>query len=180
MSKIGKKIPCRSCHAEAMLMISKKIVRLEMFDEVRVKQSFENLRNSRSEINRVIVGEVGAVTLLRNRLNKCMFPRRRMSSGNKNEAKKMTKNRRQFISKFPQKSVGECPQVLKPCLFLKNEAPSKLMSRDNDGGYRVREGLNRRISSFGITERRISEKVRAKEIGFISRRTSYTAIRVNN
>ena len=75
-----------------------------MFDEVRVKQSFENLSNSRSESNRTIVGGVGAVTLLRNRLNKCMLPRRRISARNKNEAKKTTKNRHQFISKFLQKS----------------------------------------------------------------------------
>ena len=33
--------------------------------------------------------------------------------------------------------------------------------------------------SIGITERRISRKVRIKEIGFISRRTSYRAMRVN-
>ena len=85
-------------------MIRKKIVTFEMFDEVGVKQSFENFSNSRSESNRAIVGGVGDVTLLRNRLNKCMLPRRRISSGNKNEAKKMTKNRRQFISKFLQKS----------------------------------------------------------------------------
>ena len=44
-----------------------------MLDEVRVKQSFENLSNSRSERNRAIVGGVGAVTLLRNRLGKCML-----------------------------------------------------------------------------------------------------------
>ena len=61
-----------------------------MFDEVGVKQRFENFSNSRSESNRVIVG---VVTLLRNRLNKCMLPRRRISVGNKNEAKKTTKNR---------------------------------------------------------------------------------------
>ena len=42
-------------------------------------------------------------------------------------------------------------------------------SRDDDGGYRVREGLSRRIRSIGITERRISGKVRTKEIGFISK-----------
>ena len=75
-----------------------------MFDEVRVKQSFENLSNSRSESNRAIVGGVGVVTLLRNRLNKCMLPRRRISARTKNEAKKTTKSRRQFISKFLQKS----------------------------------------------------------------------------
>ena len=46
------------------------------------------------------------------------------------------------------------------------------MSRDDDGGYRVREGLSRRIRSTGIAERRISRKVRTKEIDFISRRTS--------
>ena len=74
-----------------------------MFDEVGVK-CFENLSNSRSESNRAIVGRVRAVTLLRNRLNKCMLPRRRISAGNKNEAKKMTKTRGQFISKFLQKS----------------------------------------------------------------------------
>ena len=81
-------------------MIGKKIVRFEMFDEVGVKQSFENLSNSQSESNRTIVGGVGAVTLLGYKLNKCMLPRRRISAGNKNEAKKTTKNRRQFLSKF--------------------------------------------------------------------------------
>ena len=100
MSKIGKKIPCRSCLTKAILVIGKKTVRFEMFDEVGVKQSFENLSNSQSESNRMIVG---AVTLLRYRLNKCMPPRR-ISAGNKNEAKKTTKNRRQFFSKFLQKS----------------------------------------------------------------------------
>ena len=104
MSKIGKKIPHRFCLTEAILVIGKKIGRFEMFDEVGVKQSFENFSNSQSESNRVIVGGVGAVTFLRNRLNKCMLPRRRISAGNKNEAKKTTKNRRQFISRFLQKS----------------------------------------------------------------------------
>ena len=37
MSKIGKKIPGRSCLTEAILVIGKKIVRFEMFDEVGVK-----------------------------------------------------------------------------------------------------------------------------------------------
>ena len=85
-------------------MIGKKVVRFEMFDEVGIKQSFKNLSNSRSESYRAIVGGVGAVTLLRNRLNKCMLPRRRISAGNKNEAKKTTKNRRQLLSKFLQES----------------------------------------------------------------------------
>ena len=54
------------------------------------------------------------------------------------------------------------------------------MSRDDDdGGYRVREGLSMRIRGIGIAERRISGKVRTKEIGFISRSTSYRAIRAN-
>ena len=88
MSKIGKKIPCRSCLTEAILVIGKKIVRFKMFDEVGIKQSFENLGNSRSESNRPIVGGVRAVTLLRYRLNKCMLPRRRICTGNKDEAKK--------------------------------------------------------------------------------------------
>ena len=104
MSKIGKKIPCRSCLTEAILVIGKKIVRFKMFDEVRIKQSFENLGNCRSESNRAIVGGVRAVTLLRYRLNKCMLPRRRINTGNKIEAKKTTKNRRQFLSKFLQES----------------------------------------------------------------------------
>ena len=104
MSKIGKKIPCRSCFTEAILVIGKKIVRLDMLDEVGVKQSFENLSNSRSESNRAIVGGVGAVTLLRNRLKKCMLPRRWRSAGNMNGVKKTTKNMHQFISKFLQES----------------------------------------------------------------------------
>ena len=37
MSKIGKKIPCRSFLTEAILVIG-KIVRFKMFDEVGVKQ----------------------------------------------------------------------------------------------------------------------------------------------
>ena len=104
MSKIGKKIPCRSCLTEAILVVGKKIIRFEMFGEVGVKQSFEKLSNSRSESNRAIVRGVGAVTFLRYRLNKCMLPRRRIIAGNKNEAKKTTKNRCQFFSKFLQES----------------------------------------------------------------------------
>ena len=84
-------------------MIGKEIIRFKMFDEVGVKQSFKNLNNSRSESNRAIVGGDGAVTLPRYRLNKCMLPRRRITAGNKNEAKKTTKNRYQFFSKFLQK-----------------------------------------------------------------------------
>ena len=106
MSKIGKKIPSRSCLTEAILVIGKKIIRLKMFDEVGIKQSFENLGNSRSESNRAIVGGVRTVTLLKYRLNKCMLPRRRISTGNKDEAKNTTKNRRQFLSKFLQESGG--------------------------------------------------------------------------
>ena len=53
------------------------------------------------------------------------------------------------------------------------------MSRDDDGGYGVREGLSRMIRSIGITERRISGKIRTKIIGSISRRTSYRAIGAN-
>ena len=85
-------------------MIRKKIVRFEMFDEVGVKQSFKNLSNSRSERNRAIVGGVGAITFLRYKLNKCMLPRRRISAGIKNEAKKTIKNKCQFLSKFLQES----------------------------------------------------------------------------
>ena len=51
--------------------------------------------------------------------------------------------------------------------------------RDDVGGYRVREGLSKRIRSIRIAERRIRGKVRTKEIGFISRRTSHRAIRAN-
>ena len=85
-----------------------------MSDEVGVKQSFEYLSNSRSESNRAIVGGVGAVTFLRNRVNKCMLPRRRISAGNMNEGNEMTKNRRQFISKFLQNLGGmpSGPQAL--------------------------------------------------------------------
>ena len=115
MSKIGQMIPCRSCLTEAILVAGKKIVRFEMFDEVGVKQSFKNLSNSES--NRAIVGGVGAVTLLRYRLNKCMLPRRRISAGNK-EAKKTTRNRRKFFSKFPSGIWEKCHQGLKPYLSL--------------------------------------------------------------
>ena len=80
-------------------MIQKKIVRLEMFDKLGVKQSFKTHSNSQSESNRAVVGRVGAATLLRNRLNKCMLPRR-INAGNKNEVKDTTTNRRQFISRL--------------------------------------------------------------------------------
>ena len=40
--------------------------------------------------------------------------------------------------------------------------------------------MSRRIRSIGIAERRISGKLRTKEMGFISRRTSYRAIGANN
>ena len=130
MSKIGKKIPCRSCLTEAIVVIWKKIVRFEIFDEVGVEQSFKNLSNSRSESNRAIVGGVGEVTLLRNRLNKCLIPRRRICAGNKNEEKKTTKNMRQFISKFLQKSGRNTIRAWR--------------------GYRVREGLSRKIRGISF------------------------------
>ena len=38
------------------------------------------------------------------------------------------------------------------------------MSRDDDRGYGVREGLSRRIRSIGIAERRTSGKVRTKRL----------------
>ena len=88
--------------------------------------SFRNLSNNRSESNRAIVGGVGAVTRLRNRLKKCILPRRRIHAGNKNEAKKTIKNRSHFISKIPSDIRGECHQGLKLCLSLKNEAPGEL------------------------------------------------------
>ena len=43
------------------------------------------------------------VTFVRNRLNRCMLLRRRISAGINNEAKNMTKDRHQFISKLLQK-----------------------------------------------------------------------------
>ena len=62
-----------------------------MLDERRVEQSFKNLRNSQSESNRAIVGRFGVVTLLRNRLNKCVLLRRRINAEIKNEANKTTR-----------------------------------------------------------------------------------------
>ena len=44
----------------------------------------------------MLIGEVGMVTLPRNRSNKCMLPRR-ISTRIENEAKKTTKDRCQFI-----------------------------------------------------------------------------------
>ena len=80
-----------------------------MFDEVGVKQSFENLSNSRSESNRAIVGGDGAVTLLRNKLNNCMISRRRIGAGNKNEEKKTTKNRDHSSSANSFRNLGGMP-----------------------------------------------------------------------
>ena len=40
------------------------------------------------------------------------------------------------------------------------------MSGDNDGGYRVCEGLSGKVWSIGIAERRINGKVRTKNNGF--------------
>ena len=93
---------------------------------------FENLNNNRSESNRAIVGEVGAVTLLRNRLNKCMLPRRRISAGNKNEAKKKKKKKNDkeqvpVHQQIPSEIWQECHQGLKPCLSLKNKAPQQTL-----------------------------------------------------
>ena len=47
-----------------------------MFDEVRVKQSFKNLSSSQSESSEAIVGGVLVITFLKDRLNKCVLPRR--------------------------------------------------------------------------------------------------------
>ena len=97
-----------------------------MFDEVGVKQSFVNLSNSRSESNRAIVGGVRAVTLLKNRLNKCMLPRRRINAGNKNEAKKDNKEQAPVHQQVPSEIWKECHLGLKPCLSLKNKAFGEL------------------------------------------------------
>ena len=64
----------------------------------------KTLATAEVRAKRMIVGRVGAVTFLRDRLNKRMFPRRRIFAVIKNEAKKTTKDRHQFISKLPQKS----------------------------------------------------------------------------
>ena len=63
-----------------------------MSDEVGVKQSFENLSNIQGDGNRksTVVRGVGAVTLLRNWLNKCVLPRRSISAGIKDKAKMTT------------------------------------------------------------------------------------------
>ena len=45
-----------------------------VFQNVEVEQSFEDLCNSRSYYNRVKVGRIRFVILLRNKLNKCMLP----------------------------------------------------------------------------------------------------------
>ena len=172
MSKIGKKIPYRSCLMEAILVIRKKIVRFEMFDEVGVKQSFKNLGNSRSESNRAIVGRAAVVTLFRNRLNKCVFPRRRISAGNKNEVKKTTKNRRQFINKFLQKSGRNAIRAWS----TQQTSWAEMMME----GIGLERGWVGGSGALGIAEKRISGKVRTNEIWFISRRTSYGAIRANH
>ena len=110
-----------------------------------------------------------------------MLQRRRISARNKNEAKKDDKEQAPVLhQQIPSEIWEECHQGLKPLpVFKERRHPANSTSRDGDGGYRVREGLSRRVRSIGIAERRISGKVRAKEIGFISRRASYRAIRAN-
>ena len=80
-----------------------------MFDEVGVKQSFENLSNSLGESNRAIVGEV---TFLRNRLNKCMLPRQRISAGIKKEAKKTTVLQNDGAQEKTRESIEYWPSLI--------------------------------------------------------------------
>ena len=101
-----------------------------MFDEVGVEQSFEKLSNSRSESNRAIVGGVGAVTLLRNRLNKCMLPRRRISARNKNEAKKTTKNRRQSSSANSFRNLGGMPSGPEALSVFKEQSTQQTLQAE--------------------------------------------------
>ena len=60
----------RSRLAEHILMIREEIF-FKMIKEVRVKYRFENFSYNQRKVNRSVVGGVGVVTLLRNRLNKC-------------------------------------------------------------------------------------------------------------
>ena len=57
-------------------MIRKEEIFIKMMKEVRVKYRFENFRYRRSKGNRSVVGGIRAFTLLRNRMYKCVLPRR--------------------------------------------------------------------------------------------------------
>ena len=61
-------------------MIGEEEIFFKMIKEVRIKNRFENFIYNGGDSNRSVLGGVGAVTLLRNRLNKCMLPRKRIGS----------------------------------------------------------------------------------------------------
>ena len=61
--------------AEPILMIREEIF-FKMIKEVRVKNRLKNFSYDGGESNRSVVGGVGAVTLLRNRQNKCVLQKR--------------------------------------------------------------------------------------------------------
>ena len=57
--------------------------------------------------------------------------------------------------------------------------PANSIGKYDERGHNINEGQLGRIRIIKIAVGRISRKVRAKEIGFISRRTTYKTIRVN-
>ena len=125
MSKIGKKIPCRSCLTEAILVIRKKVVRFEMFGSELSKVSKTLATGVR---DRAIVGGVGAVTLLRPEQVHASHEIRIQRTGASSSA-----------NSFRNLGGMPSPEALSVFAFT---------SRDDDGGYRVREGLSRRIRTL--------------------------------
>ena len=115
-------------------MIREEEIFFKMIKEVRVKYRFENFSYNRRESNWSVVG---AVTHLRNRLNKCVLPRKRIGSSFSYEAKKTTKHRCQLKSEVPHNMcVCVCVCV---CVYV------CLKERERE---RERERKGKLVSSF--------------------------------
>ena len=55
MGKVGKEIPSRSGFTEAILVIRKKRMGFKMFEEMGIKNSFENFSNDGGKSNGTVV-----------------------------------------------------------------------------------------------------------------------------
>ena len=187
MSEIGKKIPCRPYLMEAILVMWNNIVRFEMFDEVGVKQIFEHFSKSWNDTNRVIVGGVGAVTFLKNRVKKVHASKEKDKCRNYEWAKKAIKDRGQVIIKLPQKPGRNAIRAWGLVCLQGTKYPANFTGRARPIDFSICLGAEIMMEGIGLLRgkveglgswncwEKISRKERTERFSFISRRITIRA-----
>ena len=108
-----------------------------------------------------------------------MIPSRRVSTLFEDKVKKPAKHRSQLVSKLSEKPQKYAIWFRSFANFDRMEDSSNLTSWNDRRRHRIRKRQSSWIRCMGIVEGRIRGKLRAEEVGFVSRRASYRAIRTN-